>query len=288
MNNSYITAEDAGAAFRKYAEEITRYPLITAEEEIALTARMRAGDGEARAQMIRANLRLVVKLALGYTNLGLPLLDLIEEGNIGLMKAIDRFDPAKGAKLGTYAIWWIKQRIKRALQNQGKIIRLPVHFGDKVFRVNRIAARMSETLGRVPTHEELSDELGLDTAEVATLRAASIRPVSLNAPVGDSDDLEFGETIGDDRHQSPFEMLRQKDLQRQLRGVFHVLSERELRIVRGRFGLDGGKPKTLEQVGAELGVTRERVRQLQNLAFQKLRGALNNRQTATRALSAAA
>ena len=288
MKSSYITAEDTGSGFRKYVDEIGRYPLITAADELALAERIKAGDTEARTLMIRANLRLVVKVALGYTNLGLPLLDLVEEGNIGLMKAVDRFDPAKGAKLSTYAMWWIKQRIKRALQNQGKIIRLPVHFGDKVFRVNRIATRMSETLGRVPTHEELSEEVGLSIAEVAQLRAASIRPATLDAPLGDSAEMEFGETISDDREPSPFERLRQKDLQAQLQRTFHVLSDRERQIVRARFGLDGGKPKTLEQVGAEIGVTRERVRQLQNAAFDKLRHAINARGTAERPLSAAA
>lgn len=275
MNNTYMTAADSGSAFRRYLEEITRYPLITPEDEIALAARMQQGDSGARSTMISANLRLVVKLALAYTNLGLPLLDLIEEGNIGLIKAVDLFDPAKGAKLSTYAVWWIKQQIRRALQNQGKIIRLPVHFGDKVFRVNRITASMSETLGRLPTHEEVSEEVGLTVAEVAQLRTAGVRPDSLDAPLGDAGETELGETIGDARARTPFELLRQKDLQAQLRSVFGVLNERERRIISARFGLDGGRPKTLEEIGAELGVTRERIRQLQNIALAKLRNAMS-------------
>src|SRR3954451_18948860 len=173
MNNN-AGGEDSGTGFRRYIDEIARVALLTPADELALARRIRHGDAAARALMIRSNLRLVVKIALSYTRLGLPLLDLIEEGNIGLMTAVDRFDPENGAKLSTYAVWWIKQRIKRALQNQSKIIRLPVHFGDKVLRLRRISAQMTEALGRSPSDEELSEEVGLDRAEIAHLQSASL------------------------------------------------------------------------------------------------------------------
>ena len=274
--SNYRGGEDRSAAFRRYADEIAQIPLITPEQEIALAARMKEGDAEARTLMIRSNLRLVVKVALSYTNLGLPLLDLVEEGNIGLMKAIDRFDPTKGAKLSTYAVWWIKQAIRRALQNQTKIIRLPVHFGDKVFRLSRISARMSETLGRQPTDDELSEEVGVPVAEIVNLKIACLRPASLDAPIAESE-TEFGETIGDERQATPFQALHDKDQRSQLSGVLHVLSERERKILSSRFGLDGAPRQTLQEVGAQLGITRERIRQVQNVALEKLRRAITAR-----------
>jgi len=287
--NSYIRDEDRSAAFTKYVREIASIPLITPADEIALAARIKLGDADARTLMIRSNLRLVVKLAFSYTNLGLPLLDLVAEGNIGLMKAVDRFDPEKGAKLSTYAIWWIKQSIKRALQNHGKIIRLPVHIGDKVYRLNRISAQMTEVLGRQPTDDELSDEVGLPQAEIAKLQTAWIRPASLDAPVADSAETEFGETIGDERERTPFETLRDKDILAQVRPVLELLTRRERMIVDARFGLNGGEPRTLDAIGAELGITRERVRQLQNVAIEKLRTAITARDVNwSRALRAAA
>ena len=287
--NSYIRDEDRSAAFTKYVREIASIPLITPADEIALAARIKLGDADARTLMIRSNLRLVVKLAFSYTNLGLPLLDLVAEGNIGLMKAVDRFDPEKGAKLSTYAIWWIKQSIKRALQNHGKIIRLPVHIGDKVYRLNRISAQMTEVLGRQPTDDELSDEVGLPQAEIAKLQTAWIRPASLDAPVADSAETEFGETIGDERERTPFETLRDKDILAQVLPVLELLTRRERMIVDARFGLNGGEPRTLDAIGAQLGITRERVRQLQNVAIEKLRTAITARDVNwSRALRAAA
>jgi RNA polymerase primary sigma factor len=273
MNNKAV-GENGDSGFRRYADEIARIALLTPADEIALARRIKQGDAAARALMIRSNLRLVVKIALGYTRLGLPLLDLIEEGNIGLMAAIDRFDPDNGAKISTYAVWWIKQRIKLALQNQGKIIRLPVHFGDKALRIHRISAQMSETLGRAPSDEELSEEVGLDRAEVAHLRSACLPLTSLDAPIVDSAETELGETLGDEREQTPFDRLGLKDLYARIAGALHLLTERERKIVSERFGLDGVEPKTLEDVGLELGITRERVRQVQNAALAKLRGAI--------------
>src|SRR5207253_7581531 len=195
-------------------------------------------------------------------------------GNIGLTKAVERFDPAKGAKLSTYAAWWIKQSIKRALANQAKTIRLPVHLVDKVAKAHRVSLQMSDELGREPTDDELSEELGIAREKVAQLRSAGIRPASLDAPVGDDDSPEFGESIGDEQAQTPFEFLRDKNLRDEVDGLLDVLDDREKKIISQRFGLDGGKPKTLENVGEDFGVTRERIRQLQNIALAKLRRAL--------------
>src|ERR1700736_6166964 len=189
-----------------YLREIGRIPLLTREQEIELAARIKKGDAAARERMINANLRLVVTIAHDYANLGLPLLDLISEGNIGLTKAVERFDPTKGAKLSTYAMWWIKQSIKRALANQSKMIRLPVHLVDKIAKVRRVSLQMNDQLGREPTDDELGEELGIAGEKVARLKSLGIRPASLNAPVGDEDSAEFGETVGDEASQTPFEL----------------------------------------------------------------------------------
>src|SRR2546425_10959030 len=194
-----------------YLREIGQVKLLTPVEEIELAARIKRGDKRARAKMIKANLRLVVKIAHDYSNLGLPLLDLISEGNIGLMKAVERFDPKKGAKLSTYAAWWIKQSIKRALASQAKTIRLPVHLVDKVAKVHRVSLQMSDELGREPTDEELGEELGIAREKVARLKSAGTRPASFDAPVADDDSTEFGEMIGDENAQTPFESLRDRN-----------------------------------------------------------------------------
>ncbi len=254
-----------------YLREIGQIPLLTPQEEIELAARIKRGDKKARAQMIKANLRLVVKIAHDYSNLGLPLLDLISEGNIGLMKAVERFDPKKGGKLSTYAAWWIKQSIKRALANQAKTIRLPVHLVDKISKMKRISMQMSETLGREPTDQELADKLDMPRAKVAQLRQISVRPASLDAPIGDDDATEFSEIVGDENAATPFEMLRDKTLRQDIHEVLAELDPREAEILTLRFGLDGNRPRTLEDVGRKFKVTRERVRQIQNIALHKLR-----------------
>jgi len=273
-----MAIEDSDTGFQLYLREIARFPLLTIADEIMLAKKIKRGDAEARSRMVRCNLRLVVKIARDYSNYGLPLLDLISEGNIGLMKAVERFDPAKGGKLSTYAAWWIKQSIKRALANQSKTIRLPVHLVDKIAKLRRVSGQMNEELGREPTDEELAEETGLPVAKVSALRSAAIRPTSLDQPIGDDDSTSFGEVVGDVDAQNPFEMLRDKDLRDEVGDLLGLLDDRERRIINSRFGLDGQKPKTLEEVGVKFGVTRERIRQLQNIALTKLRKALNKKE----------
>jgi RNA polymerase primary sigma factor len=271
--------EDSDPAIKVYLREIGKIRLLTQQEEIDLAARIKKGDREARALMIKANLRLVVKIAHDYKNLGLPVLDLVSEGNIGLMKAVERFDPAKGGKLSTYAAWWIKQSIKRALANQSKTIRLPVHLVDKISKMNRVASQMSEELGREPTDEELAEEVGLSPRSVSQLKTASIRPTSLNAPINEDDSTEFGDLVGDEDARTPFEFLRDRNLRDELPELLAILDPRERTIIFQRYGLDGARPRTLEEVGKKLGVTRERIRQVQNIALMKLRRALSRKET---------
>ena len=270
--------EDNDNGFQLYLREIGEYPLITVQEEIKLARRIKRGDKEARAIMIRSNLRLVVKIARDYSNFGLPLLDLISEGNIGLMKAVERFDPKKGGKLSTYAAWWIKQSIKRALANQSKTIRLPVHLVDKIAKLRRVSNQMTEELGREPTDEELAEEVGMGASKVAALKSAAIRPTSLDQPINDEDSTALGDIIGDEDAMDPYEALRDKDLRDEVGDLLDVLDERERRIINSRFGLDGQKLKTLVEVGEKFGVTRERIRQVQNIALNKLRRALNKKE----------
>ncbi len=262
---------DGETAIKLYLREIGQVKLLTPQEEIELAARIKKGDKKAREKMIKANLRLVVKIAHDYENFGLPLLDLISEGNIGLMKAVERFDPAKGGKLSTYGSWWIKQSIKRALANQSKTIRLPVHLVDKISRMRKTALKLQEIFGREPTDEELADEMGMSVSRVAQMRTAAIRPASLDAPIGDDDTNSFAEVVQDEAADTPYEHLEEKTVTGMLREMVKTLDERESTILSYRFGLDGGSEKTLEEVGERFGVTRERVRQIQNIALIKLR-----------------
>jgi RNA polymerase primary sigma factor len=273
--------EDSDSGFQLYLRQIAQYPLLTPAQEITLAAKIKKGDKAATDEMIRGNLRLVVKIARDYANLGLPLLDLISEGNIGLMKAVERFDPAKGGKLSTYGSWWIKQSIKRALANQGKTIRLPVHLVDKIAKIRRVGAGLSDELGREATDEEIAEEVGMDAGKVTLLKQAAIRPASLDAPLGDEDSTEFGEMVGDVAAVDPFENLSDKNMQLEVVDLLGQLDEREHRIIAARFGLDGNDPITLEEVGVKFGVTRERIRQLQNIALSKMRKALAKRERVT-------
>jgi RNA polymerase primary sigma factor len=259
-----------------YLQEIGKTPLLTIDEEVMLARKIRRGDRAARDRMIKSNLRLVVKIAMDYKDFGLPLLDLISEGNIGLIKAVERFDPRKGGKLSTYAAWWIKQSIKRALANQSKTIRLPVHLVDKISKMRRMAMQLSEKLGREPTDEELAIELQIPTSKVAHLKSVSVRPASLDAPIGEDDGAAtFGEIVGDDSAVSPYEGLREKNLNADLHEMVGALDEREAEIIRLRFGLDGHDELTLEEVGKRFNVTRERIRQLEYIALSKIRKAMS-------------
>jgi RNA polymerase primary sigma factor len=254
-----------------YLREVGLVSLLTPDEEVSLAAKVKKGDEKARERMITANLRLVVKIARDYEHFGLPLLDLINEGNIGLMKAVNRFDPTKGAKFSTYSSWWIKQAIKRALANQSKTIRLPVHLVDKIAHMRRVAMRLHDVLGHEPTDDELAAELGIKVSRVAEWRSASQRPSSLDAPIGDDDSHRLADIVRDERVEDPCDTLANRTIAGKLSELVEKLHPREATILRFRFGLDGGPERTLEEVGRKFGVTRERIRQLQNLALTKLR-----------------
>src|SRR3984957_10048583 len=212
-------AYDGDSAIKLYLREIGQVKLLTPQEEIVLAACIKKGDKKAREHMIKANLRLVVKIAHDYENFGLPLLDLINEGNIGLMKAVERFDPSKGGKLSTYGSWWIKQSIKRALANQSKTIRLPVHLVDKISKMRRTAMKLQEILGREPSDEELAEELGISALRVSQMRLAAIRPASLDAPIGDEDSNNFAEVVQDENAYTPYEQLEDKTVTSMLRDL---------------------------------------------------------------------
>ena len=268
-------------AFGLYLREIGREKLLTPEEEIRLAGRIKRGDKAARERMITANLRLVVKLATDYANLGLPLLDLVSEGNIGLMKAVERFDPQKGGKLSTYAAWWIKQSIKRALANQGRTIRVPVHQIEKIAKVRRLIERLTAELGREPTDEELADEVGLSGPQVSALKSSGIQPTSLDAPIGKDDgETLFGDMLSDEAAEDPLEYLEGKDARAMLGGVLKVLTARERDIIKLRYGLGGGRERTLEEIGTKLGITRERIRQIQMVALKKMRREMGRKESA--------
>jgi RNA polymerase primary sigma factor len=266
-----------GDAFQLYLREIGQVPLLTPKEEIALAKRIKRGDKAAREHMIKANLRLVVKIARDYEGMGVPLLDLISEGNIGLMKGVERFNPGKGAKLSTYASWWIKQAIKRALSNQAKTIRLPVHVVDRLALIRKAEVRLREVFDREPTDEEVAEELDLDTKKVRQYRDASRAPVSLDAPVGDDDSSRVSEIIADSSAANPFEEIQRGTDTELVREVLATLTERESSILALRFGLNGDNEMTLEDVGVRFGVTRERIRQIQELALKKLRTKMEER-----------
>jgi RNA polymerase primary sigma factor len=264
-------------AFQLYLREIGQVKLLTPDEEIALAKRIRRGDKQAREHMIKANLRLVVKIARDYDGLGLPLLDLINEGNIGLIKGVERFDPRKGAKLSTYAAWWIKQAIKRALANQSKTIRLPVHVVDKVAHIRRTEVKLREALDREPTDEEVAEDLGLDARRIRQYREASRAPVSLDSPIGTDDSAPVSDVVADANATAPFERLVSDNDQELAKEVLASLDARERKILTLRFGLGDREPMTLEEVGVHFGLTRERIRQIQEEALHKMRVKMEQR-----------
>lgn len=264
-------------ALHLYLREIGRVKLLTPEEELALARRIKRGDKAAREHMIKANLRLVVKIARDYEGLGVPLLDLINEGNLGLVKGVEKFDPNKGAKLSTYAAWWIKQNIRLALANQSKTIRLPVHVVDRLAHLRRAEVKLRETLGHEPSEEELAHELNLDARRVRRYRQASLAPVSLDAPIGDDDSNQVAEVVADPNAALPFDRLVQETDTELVREVLTTLSPREGAILSLRFGLEDGTQRSLEEVGEHFDLTRERIRQIQELALKKLRARMEAR-----------
>jgi len=265
-------------SLKLYLNEIGKTPLLKIEEEIKLAARVRKGDETARQHMIRANLRLVVRIALDYRDFGLTLQDLISEGNIGLIKAVDRYDPTKGGKLSTYAAWWIKQSIQRALANQSKTIRLPVHAVAKISQIRKTARALSEKLGHEVTDEELAAELNMPLEKLIHLRSVAVHPASLDAPLGDSSDSSLlGDVVRDDAASSPSDSLGSKNVSADLANAISSLGEREAQIIRMRFGLDGNDEMTLEEIGKKFNVTRERIRQLEQLSIKHMRRLMETR-----------
>lgn len=272
--------QEQDKTIRIYLREIGETDLLTPADEVRLAAKIKRGDEEAKQLMIRANLRLVVKIAQDYARYGLPLLDLISEGNIGLMKAVERFDPKKGGKLSTYAAWWIKQAIKRALANQSKTIRLPAHLVDKIARMRRAQHQLADLLGREPTDEELAAELKVKESVIAHWKTVAMRPASLDAPIGDDDSAEFSEIVGDARVRNPLDDMNDRQLKEEAEELLAKLDPREQAILKYRYGLQGTRVETLERVGERFKITRERVRQIQNVALSKMRAMMEaNEQT---------
>ena len=264
-------------SIKLYLQEIGKTDLLTREEEVKLAKRIKRGNRAAREHLIKANLRLVVKIAQDYSGLGLPLLDLISEGNIGLMKAVERFDHTRGSKFSTYGSWWIKQSIRRALANQSKTIRLPAHLVDKLSKMRKIIHALTEELGREPTNEEIAISMKVKPGMVAHWRNVSQRPTSLDAPVGDDNGSDFSELIGDDSVRTPFETLNDVQILEELHEMMSTLDDREQKILKYRYGLNGVEAETLETVGARFQITRERVRQIQNAAIEKVQEMMKER-----------
>ena len=263
---------DSRSNLSLYLREIGQYKLLTRSEEIKLAEESQKGNVSAREQMILSNLRLVVKIARDYEGFGLPLLDLINEGNLGLMKSVERFDPAFGAKISTYAAWWIKQRMKIAVANQGKTIRLPVHAVGKVFYIRRASIRLSELLGREPTLEEIGLEINMTPEKVSMYLDASGSAVSLETPIGNGEDgLTLSSVVKDESAVSPSARIEDHSMHVMLENAMGALDPREISIIKARFGLESGEVQTLEEVGTRLNVTRERVRQIEYIALRKLR-----------------
>src|ERR1700704_4453312 len=265
-----LTVEPSLDSLRLYLREIGKLPLLTADQEVYLAKRIERGDMSAKTQMIEANLRLVVSIAKGYLGRGLSFLDLIQEGSLGLIRAVEKFDYRKGYKFSTYATWWIRQAVTRAIADKARTIRIPVHMVEKLNKVVHIERQLVQRLGREPRPDEIATELEMTTAEVREILRMAQHPVSLEKPIGEEEDSELGDFVQDEQAESPFDTasvsLRREDIQRAL----DSLPERERRVIELRFGLDGSQPRTLEEVGKAFGVTRERIRQIENNTLKKL------------------
>lgn len=256
---------------RMYLKEIGRIPLLTPEEEIELAKRMEQGDEEAKRRLAEANLRLVVSIAKRYVGRGMLFLDLIQEGNLGLIKAVEKFDYRKGYKFSTYATWWIRQAITRAIADQARTIRIPVHMVETINKLIRISRQLLQELGREPTPEEIAKEMGISEDKVREIMKIAQEPVSLETPIGEEEDSHLGDFIEDQEAKAPAEEASFTLLREQLEEVLSTLTEREQKVLRLRFGLDDGRTRTLEEVGQQFGVTRERIRQIEAKTLRKLR-----------------
>ncbi|MBQ9155917.1 MAG: RNA polymerase sigma factor RpoD [Eubacterium sp.] len=268
MEAEPVSTEDP---VRMYLREIGRIPLLTAEEEVALARRIRQGDKSAYRQLAEANLRLTVSIAKKYVGRGMSFLDLIQEGNLGLIRAVEKFDYRKGYKFSTYATWWIRQAITRAIADQARTIRIPVHMVETINRVKRAKRLLTQKYGREPTLAELAADLELPEERIAEISRLSLEPVSLETPVGDEEDTHLSDFISDDKQPVPVDEAANRILRDQLEEVMDTLSQREQKVLSLRFGLEDGKPRTLEEVGREFHVTRERIRQIEAKALRKLR-----------------
>ncbi len=256
---------------RMYLKEIGKVPLLTAEEEIELAKRMESGDEEAKQKLCEANLRLVVSIAKRYVGRGMLFLDLIQEGNLGLIKAVDKFDWRKGYKFSTYATWWIRQAITRSIADQARTIRIPVHMVETINKLIRISRQLLQEYGREPTPEEVAEEMGLPVEKVREILKIAQEPVSLETPIGEEEDSHLGDFIPDDDVPAPVEAAAFSMLKEQLIEVLDTLTEREQKVLKLRFGLEDGRARTLEEVGKQFDVTRERIRQIEAKALRKLR-----------------
>jgi len=256
---------------RMYLKEIGKVPLLTADEEVEIAKRMKAGDDEAKRQLAEANLRLVVSIAKRYVGRGMQFLDLIQEGNLGLIKAVEKFDYTKGFKFSTYATWWIRQAITRAIADQARTIRIPVHMVETINKLIRISRQLLQEYGREPTPEEIAKAMGISENKVREIIKIAQEPVSLETPIGEEEDSHLGDFIQDEDAPAPAEAASNALMKELLWEVLDTLTPREAKVLRLRFGLDDGNPRTLEEVGKEFHVTRERIRQIEAKALRKLR-----------------
>jgi len=256
---------------RMYLKEIGKIPLLTADEEIELAQRMEAGDEEAKRKLAEANLRLVVSIAKRYVGRGMLFLDLIQEGNLGLMKAVEKFDYEKGFKFSTYATWWIRQSITRSIADQGRTIRVPVHMIENINKLTRIQRQLVQELGREPSPKEIAEQMNIEVDKVTDMIRIAQKPISLETPIGEEEDSQLGDFIEDDHIDSPDAVTTQVMLKEQLLEVLDTLTPREQQVLRLRFGLDDGRTRTLEEVGNVFDVTRERIRQIEAKALRKLK-----------------
>jgi RNA polymerase primary sigma factor len=265
-----LTVEPSLDSLRLYLRSIGRVPLLTAQEEVSLAKRIERGDMAAKQQMVEANLRLVVSIAKGYLGRGLTFLDLIQEGSLGLIRAVEKFDYRRGYKFSTYATWWIRQAVTRAIADKGRTIRIPVHMVEKLNKVVHVERQLVQSLGREPTPEEIARELECHPREVRDILRMSQQPISLEKPIGEEDESELGDFVEDQTAESPFELASENLRRENVRKALAALPQREREVIEMRFGLTGERPRTLEEVGRAFNVTRERIRQIENHTLKKL------------------